>query len=134
DQHDSGGSGGGNRSPRPGTRDPARTNGPQKPILEPWRRLESAEMFARGIAERPQRRGVTGAGGATRDVLAQLEDGARVQLAVQLQLDERSGFGAGHDPPAFLASPPSLACSSRRARESRDITVPMGAPVTSAIS
>src|SRR5256885_11554840 len=36
--------------------------------------------------------------------------------------------------PAFLAVPPSLACSSRRARDSRDITVPMGTAVTSAIS
>jgi len=91
-------------------------------------------MRARCLAERPQRSRLPGAGRAARDVLAQLEDGARVQLAVQLKLDQRGRLGAGHDTPAFLAAPPSLACSSRRARDSRDITVPMGTAVTSAIS
>ena len=75
---------------------------------------------------------LTGAVKASRDVGLDVASVPSIELAVEQSVEQNLRFCAGH------AGNPSSAChaarSMKRARASRDITVPTGAPMTSAIS
>src|SRR5467141_2205737 len=71
--------------------------------------------------------------GASGDVLLDLERSAQIELVVHVGVDQLLGLGAVHDAlPCWR--PATAACSCLRARDSRDITVPMGMCAMSAIS
>src|SRR5580700_7192387 len=70
------------------------------------------------------------AGGAGRHVGLDIAGMAGIKLAVDERVQQDFGFVAGHDPSSAFHAVRSMA----RARASRDITVPTGAPTMSAIS
>src|SRR6266478_2165773 len=72
--------------------------------------------------------------GATGDVLLDLQRSAQIELVVHVGVDQPLRLGAIHDALPACSRRATAARSCRRARESRDITVPMGTRAMSAIS
>ena len=72
---------------------------------------------------------------ARAQALLELLTAWRIELAVEIGVNEQARIGGGrcHDPP-FASSIATRSINRRRARASRDITVPIGTLVTSAIS
>src|SRR5882672_7043809 len=68
------------------------------------------------------------------DVLLDLQRSAQIELVVHVGVDQPLRLGAVHDALPACSRQATVACSCLRARESRDITVPIGMRATSAIS
>ncbi len=97
-------------------------------VAQARRRVLPLDVFAHHATQRHDRR-VTGCEfGLARNPFLERERARRVELAVGQRVDEKRVLVVAHD------LRPSVAISSARARARRDITVPMGAPVASAIS
>ena len=105
--------------------------------LERLRRNRHEAAPAQGGAERPRAPVLRRAGRARVDVPLGFERRLHGELAVQPGVDALARETAAHRTHVATgagAGRPSEACSRRRARERRDMTVPTGMPVTSAIS
>src|SRR6266849_8128969 len=119
------------RGPRAGCRGLA--HGAQEAFLETGRRIEAREPLSRGLPEREKLVLLPSTSRAASDVALELDDRAHVELVVQPGADQMVCLGTGHaDSFCWRATMSTRSCA--RARDSRDITVPMGTPATSAIS
>src|SRR5262249_54127885 len=116
--------GGGGGGEADGGLDPARETGRRAFARELLRDDVSQRLHA--VAFGRQRR-IVG------ELALDLERVGRVELAVEVGVNEQARIRRCHAPPPG-ASVPIRSISRRRARASRDITVPMGTLVTSAIS
>src|SRR5262249_12404329 len=129
--------GGGAGGARPGGRrpaPPARRWIPDRrgePRLERGGGREAGQVRAGGLAQRAQLGELGAAGGAIAQVGFELERRAHVELVVEVGSEERTRLGAVH---GVSPAERSARWSCVRARDKRDITVPMGTPATSAIS
>src|SRR2546427_11353368 len=119
------------RGARAGCRDLA--HGAHEAFLETGRRIEARELLPRGLPQREKLVLLLTTSRAASDVALELDDRANVELVVQPRADQTVCLGAGHAVSfCWLATMSTRSCA--RARDSRDITVPMGTPATSAIS
>src|SRR6266852_6206790 len=108
-------------------------HGAQEAFLETGRRIEAREPLSRGLLQREELVLLPTTSRAASDVALELDDRAHVELVVQQGADQTVSLGAGHAVSfCSLATMGTRSCA--RARDSRDITVPMGTPATSAIS
>ena len=97
-------------------------------VAQPRRRALGLDFFAHRAAQRDDGRIALGELGLIGEPRLQRERARRIELAVGERIDEQRVLVVAHD---FCSK---AARSSARARASRDITVPMGAPVASPIS
>ena len=115
---------------------PARRGGlahaAQEPVLEAGRRIEARQPLSRGLSQRKELVLLPATSSAAADVGLELGHRTYVELVVHPGTDQTVCLGASH---ALSFSPATMSARScARARDSRDITVPMGTPATSAIS
>src|SRR6185312_5044126 len=91
------------------------------------------QMLLRERGRALERRKLARALGAAGQVLAHRRPLALGQRGVQIRIEEGPALSALHQL-ASLPVRPNFSASRRRARDSRDITVPAGTPTTSPIS
>src|SRR5882757_8040771 len=92
--------------------------------LEPWRWIEARRPLERGLAEPDEPALLLGAGSAARKVAFHVNDGVDVEFVIDEWPDQAGRFQAVHVLSLRLSRARSVR-SCARARESRDITVPI---------
>ena len=99
-------------------------------LAQGWRRHRLAEFPVHDLAKRIQAAVFGGKGRIRGQTIFEIEHARGIELAVERRVGEKSLVACAH----FASGLPNAAMRRPRARARRDITVPTGTPVISAIS